>query len=280
MNPVFALAEVVWILRGRNDAAFLTAWNRSLSAYAGPEPVLHGSYGFRLRTHFGIDQLARATEALSKNPASRQVVLQVWDSKVDLPSPDGVPVSKDIPCNVLACLKVVDGRLEWLQVVRSNDIFRGLPYNLVQWTTMQELLSGWLGVKVGSYNQVSDSLHLYERDVPIVGTDSELEANNTDSVAMPRQQCEEEMRCLEACIEKLAARGTAAIDEVTRMGGISGPLRNWLMMFCAEQHRRAKEDALAMQAIRECTNPALVLAWMRWAARLSSADSKNAEVSS
>ena len=49
--------------------------------------------------------------------------------------------------------------------MRSNDIFRGLPYNFVQFTSMQEILAGWLKINVGSYNHVSDSLHIYERDL-------------------------------------------------------------------------------------------------------------------
>jgi len=40
INPAFALAELVWILRGRNDAAFLTHWNSALPLFAGHAPEL------------------------------------------------------------------------------------------------------------------------------------------------------------------------------------------------------------------------------------------------
>jgi hypothetical protein len=124
INPAFALAEVVWMSRGRNDAAFLTHWNKALRRFVGDDPILHGAYGHRLRYHFGADQLVRAAGVLSNSPSSRQAVLQIWDARNDLPQPDGTPVSKDIPCNVISCLKMVDGHLEWLQLIRSNDIFR------------------------------------------------------------------------------------------------------------------------------------------------------------
>lgn len=58
-----------------------------------------------------------------------------------------------------------DGRLDWTQIIRSNDIFLGLPHNLVQFTTLHEVMAGWLGVQMGSYNQLSNSLHLYEKDL-------------------------------------------------------------------------------------------------------------------
>src|SRR5881275_1472276 len=33
INPAFALAEALWIVAGRNDSAFLEAWNSQLSKY-------------------------------------------------------------------------------------------------------------------------------------------------------------------------------------------------------------------------------------------------------
>src|SRR5437588_332536 len=35
MNPAFALAEVVWILSGRRDSAFINYWNPKLPQFAG-----------------------------------------------------------------------------------------------------------------------------------------------------------------------------------------------------------------------------------------------------
>ena len=89
MNIAFALAEIVWIMTGRDDSAFLNYFNRELPKYCGNCPNYHGAYGYRLRKRFKIDQLERAYQALSKNPESRQVVLQIWDSTIDLPSADG-----------------------------------------------------------------------------------------------------------------------------------------------------------------------------------------------
>jgi thymidylate synthase len=62
VNPAFAIAEVVWILNGRNDAAFLNHWNPRLPQYAGDVDCYYAAYGFRLRKEFGFDQLARARD--------------------------------------------------------------------------------------------------------------------------------------------------------------------------------------------------------------------------
>jgi thymidylate synthase len=179
INPAFAIAEVIWIMTGSNDLGFLTFWNPRMKRYSDDNESLHGAYGYRLRgknnklaqsrnliknakrNNTSVDQIRAAYEALHKTPHSRQVVLQIWNSNYDLPNPN--VRAKDIPCNLMAHLMVRNERLEWLQVMRSNDLIWGTPYNFIQFTMMQELFAGWLNVDVGNYVHISDSLHVYER---------------------------------------------------------------------------------------------------------------------
>src|SRR5437773_2183491 len=120
LNPAFAIAEVVWIVSGRRDSAFLNYWNPKLPQFAGNAKRYHGAYGFRLRRYFGLDQLERAYQALLNNPDTRQVVLQIWDPSTDLPMEDGSPANPDIPCNICAFAKIRNRKLEWTQILRSN----------------------------------------------------------------------------------------------------------------------------------------------------------------
>lgn len=58
---------------------------------------------------------------------------------------------------------VRDDALDCTVVVRSNDAIWGLSsINVYEWTVLQEILANILGVKVGQYYQMSDSLHLYQ----------------------------------------------------------------------------------------------------------------------
>ena len=66
INVAFALAEVVWIMAGRNDSAFLNYINRGLPKDCGTGPTYHGAYGHRLRKRVSLDQLDRAYHASSK----------------------------------------------------------------------------------------------------------------------------------------------------------------------------------------------------------------------
>ena len=72
ISPAFAIAELVMIMNGSDEAALLNAWNPALPKYQGKYDRYPGSYGKRLRYSFGFDQINRAYDVLKNNPESRQ----------------------------------------------------------------------------------------------------------------------------------------------------------------------------------------------------------------
>lgn len=269
LNPAFALAEVVWIVNGRNDAGFLNFWNPSLPRFAGRDSTYHGAYGFRLRRHFGVDQLERAALALAANPDSRQVTLQIWDAKEDLPDAAGTPVTQDVPCNVFAALKVRGGKLDWLQVIRSNDIFLGTPHNFVQFTSLQEVLAGWIGVEVGQYVQISDSLHLYERDLESMGVEERFLPESTDRFVEPRGLSLLLFRELGELMDRLRSPVLSATQCIQEALAFEGPsaYRNIAIVVAADAVRRRGGVRTYGELIDRCDNPALVEMWRAWQLR-------------
>lgn len=275
ISPAFALAEVIWIMAGRNDSNVINFFNRILPRFAGTGPTYHGAYGFRLRRHFdGIDQLDRAYQILLQQPHSRQVVLQLWDPRCDLPHADGTPAAQDIPCNVAAFLNIRNGRLEWTQMLRSNDVFLGLPHNFVQFTTLHEVMAGWLGVEVGRYCQVSNSLHLYERDCRAdLIAKQPVHISNTDDLALPRRVSDAAFAELANYIDAIAAATTSVSDLVQMVLRVSlpTPFKNMLCVLCAEGARRRQAINVAYELLRHCTNPSLTYLAELWIERWCSA---------
>jgi thymidylate synthase len=270
INPAFALAEVIWIMTGRHDAQFLNYFNARLPEFAGATPTYPGSYGFRLRHHHGLDQLTRAYEALRANPNTRQVVLQIWDAKADLPHASGAPASADIPCNITSILKVRDGKLEWLQIMRSNDLMRGLPYNLVQFTTLQEILAGWLGLEIGTYNHISDSLHVYLSEAEWLNNTQSLKSErNTDSLNFSKNESEAMFGELERATEHVINPNTDAreLKKVSINSEWPVPFQNMMRVLCAEGARKRKCSELSDELMAGCTNPGFVQLWTRWTFR-------------
>lgn len=187
MSISFALAELIWILNGSNIAKIINYWNPTLSRYAGHDDNYHGAYGYRIRYNFGVDQLEKAYSVLYNKPESRQTVMLIWDPQKDLPQDNGNPNSEDIPCNICSMLKVRNNKLEWTQIMRSNDAFLGLPYNFIQFTSMQEILAGWLGLDVGTYNHYSDSLHLYTQNYNSMETCLDKHSESIDSLSISKK---------------------------------------------------------------------------------------------
>ena len=270
MNPAFALAEVVWIMNGRNDSSLLNFWNPRLPRFQGSGDTYHGAYGFRLRRQFGLDQIKLAYETLRHVPHSRQVVLQIWDARSDLSLDQGTPRDPDVPCNICALLKVRENRLEWVQVMRSNDLVLGLPHNFVQFTHLQEMFAGWLGCEVGTYTHFSDSLHVYVRDLDVLGT-SEFEEPqpNTDGWALGFDETVSLMQEISDRMDTMR-RSAVGADEVRAAATRTvGPVaaQNLLSLVGADAARRHGHGELAAELGARCTNPALAQLWVRWERR-------------
>ncbi len=267
INVAFALVETVWMIRGRSDAAFLNYFNRSLPKFAGSTETYHGAYGNRLRRSFCIDQLERAYHVLAANPDSRQVVLQIWNPSLDLPGANGLQSAADIPCNISSLLKVRNGRLEWTQIMRSNDLYRGLPYNLVQFTTLQEVLAGWLRLEVGEYSHLSDSLHVYSDNTSHIQNGTKVDSLwNSDDLALPKVESDVGFRSLESLIELIINCRATSAELATLALKLELPpcFRNQAIIIAAEGVRRLGDARLARSMIENCSNPALNSLFAAW----------------
>ncbi|MDD5369715.1 MAG: thymidylate synthase [Anaerolineaceae bacterium] len=272
MNPAFAIAEVLWILAGKNDAKFLNYWNTQLPSFSGEGEYYHGSYGYRLRNNLGFDQLERAFLALSNNPDCRQVVLQFWDGRIDFPNEDGSPVDPDIPCNIVSLLKIRNNKLEWAQIMRSNDLFLGLPHNIVQFTTLQEIMAGWLGVEIGTYIHFSDSLHLYQKQLDHgIGIEPVIVPKNSDSLVLSKSEFDQVFIDLLKWSTELTKNALTKeqLMIIPNQLNIPQAWQNLWIILGEEAARRRKWSDLQGSMVKKCTNPLLVQAWHRWFTRMS-----------
>lgn len=269
ISIAYALAELVWIINGEEKSDIINMWNPSLEKYAGRGDIYHGAYGKRIRSHFGFDQIEKAYEALQSIPESRQVVIQIYDTKVDFPIEKGIPQYEDIPCNICSLLKVRNGKLEWSQIMRSNDVLLGMPYNFIQFTGLQEILAGWLEIDLGSYNHYSDSLHLYARDVDKIGIGQEAEIRNNDSLSLRRDESErlfQEIfhRMKGLCLKNITEKEIHSLAKID-----SGYIAydNIMIIIGAYISQKNKYNDLTKNLIETCTNNSYVAMWERWVSR-------------
>lgn len=214
-NPVFHMAEAMWMLAGRQDAAFLNKYVRNFGErFAEEAGDIHDAYGFRWRKHLGYDQLNHIINTLRKDPSSRQCVLQMWDAAPAESYENNATFgeSSDLiregandlcgswrtrPCNTHVYFRTRPGvdldpgersgvyHLDMTICCRSNDmIMGGYGANAVHFSIMQEYVAARAGMCVGQMYQVSNNFHAYVADLERVGV-PELPAIEYESDPLP-----------------------------------------------------------------------------------------------
>lgn len=265
----YALAELVWIMNGENYSEVINFFNPQLEKFAGRAKFYHGAYGKRIRSHYGFDQLEKAYYALQGVPESRQVVIQIYDTRVDFPIDNGKPRDDDIPCNICSLLKVRQNKLEWSQVMRSNDVLLGMPYNFIQFTGLQEILAGWLNLDLGTYNHYSDSLHLYSRDMPKVGVSEGTVFENNDSLGLCKEETEKLFKEIYRRMDFLATHD-ATENEIYSLGQLNSEYvsyNNMMLIIAAYVANKQHLDDLVAELIKKCSNSVYAMMWSRWVNR-------------
>jgi len=166
---VFAqIAETMWVLAGRNDIEWLSAYLPRAKDYSDDGETWRGGYGPRIRQwstrrpgedfYAPIDQLAHVVDLLKADPLSRRAVIAIYD-----PARDTEP-GKDIPCNDFLQFQSRLGALHMTVTIRSNDVMWGWSgINAFEWSTLQEIVAHLLGTTVGTLTFNIGSLHLYEQ---------------------------------------------------------------------------------------------------------------------
>lgn len=154
------IAEQVWFLMGsRRPDEFLREHTKIWDDFTNYGGVVSVAYGFRMRHHFGRDQLKALIKLLSTDPSSRHGVIVFWD-----PSDDGLGSRKksNVPCPYTFTVNIIGGKLHLHLLVRSNDMILGFPHDSGGFALMACLLSEKLGVKPGMYTHSISNAHVYD----------------------------------------------------------------------------------------------------------------------
>lgn len=136
-----AVHELLWFISGETNIQYLQEngvriWNE----WADEDGNLGPVYGHQWR-HWStyrkiddslfiegreIDQLKQVIRDVKKNPESRRHLVTAWN-------PADIHEMRLPPCHYAYQFYVVDGRISCLCVMRSVDLFLGLPFNMVDY---------------------------------------------------------------------------------------------------------------------------------------------------
>jgi thymidylate synthase len=161
-NPSIAaqIAETVWVLSGSDDIRWLANYLPRAWDFSDDGETWRAGYGRRLRSWAGldttVDQLDYVVRTLQESPMSRQAVMNIWSPTVD------TNPGKDIPCNNWLSFSSRLGELDLMVGIRSNDVVWGWSgINAFEWSALQEIVAGLLGVTPGGLHFATTSFHLY-----------------------------------------------------------------------------------------------------------------------
>lgn len=158
-NPFFHFMEAMWMLAGRQDVGFVSYYNKQMEQYSDDGDVFNAAYGYRMRHHFGVDQLLGVISELQRDPKTRQAVINLWS-----PS-DLLKITKDKACNLSICFRINEAThlLDMTVYNRSNDAILGAVAgaNPVHMSYFHQFVADSIKRDVGLYYQISNNMHVY-----------------------------------------------------------------------------------------------------------------------
>ena len=154
-----AKIELLWILSGRTDLAYLidngvNYWTPDYDRSGRTDKTLGPVYGHQWRNFNGSDQLQMVLQEIRENPTSRRLMVSAWNVSDlhDMVLP---------PCHYGFQLFINDGRLDLMWQQRSADVFLGLPYDICMYGLLLEMIAEGAGLKPGTLIGSLGDCHLY-----------------------------------------------------------------------------------------------------------------------
>lgn len=157
----YAEAEWQWYLSGDNRVSRLgelygkipDIWNHM----ADTSGCVNSNYGWQWMRN---DQLDYIVEKLKAEPDTRQAAISIYDAK------EHASYEYDTPCTYAVQFTIINEELCMSVYMRSNDLWYGFCNDQYQFSQLQQLIAGMLGISVGWYYHHAHNLHLYNNKIP------------------------------------------------------------------------------------------------------------------
>lgn len=159
----YCYGEALWYLSGSNSLEFISKYSKFWNKISDDGKTCNSAYGryiFRDLYYDGtkfINQWQYVKQTLQQDSMSRQALIHI--------KPIQTAPTKDVVCTTILHFMLRDNKLDLIVSMRSNDLVKGLTYDVFQFTLLQELMAAELNVQLGRYIHIANNLHIYEKDV-------------------------------------------------------------------------------------------------------------------
>lgn len=179
-----AIARFVWMMAANNRLADIEFyWDYKVSKFTDDGYTVPGSsYGARMfNASPGLDQIEAVIKRLKEDPSTRRAAVSIYHPI------DAIRQSRDIPCTFGIFYHIREKKLISTVVMRSNNAFILLPYNIFEFSLLAEIIAKEVGVEMGHMYYNALSMHIYEEHYDLSKTivDSKDELTNLQFPPMP-----------------------------------------------------------------------------------------------
>lgn len=163
-NYKYFNGEMNWYKSGSLNVKDIEIYSSFWSKLADNNGTVNSNYGFitKIQKFSGKNQIEWCLDRLKKDKYTRQALINYNQPCFKY---DDV---KDFVCTISQQFVIRNDRLDTIVLMRSNDLFYGLTYDLPWFVSLQQELAEKLKIKIGKYYHYACSLHIYEKHFDIM----------------------------------------------------------------------------------------------------------------
>jgi len=143
-----------WMDDQTNPNRWTYTYHQRLFRY-GPISMPIDIYSHRDYSYNQIDQIVRQLKECPYTRRAQAITWEPWDD------PDHI----DPPCLQSLWFRIENNKLNMNVRFRSNDLFKAAFMNMIALTELQKTIANKLDVEIGEYLHISDSMHIYGKDI-------------------------------------------------------------------------------------------------------------------
>lgn len=158
ISKSYICGELLWYALGRNDVDFINKFAGLWGRISDDGKTSYSAYGDIVFNRHGFNQVEKIIQLFCNDPETRRAVINF-----NVPN-ENVIETKDEICTIALQFLLRDGKLHCAGIMRSNDVWYGLPYDVIFFTELTKYIARRLNVPYGTYTHIVVSLHAYERN--------------------------------------------------------------------------------------------------------------------
>lgn len=163
-DPGLASARLIYLLSGSNELEPISFYSQGVDKFSDDGKTIAGSaYGHRIfrSKNEDISQMDKLINILQEQRNSTRGSISLYDSE------DCGRESKDIPCALNFTFSPRDDILHATLTMRANACLRLMPYNVFEFTMLQEWVANRCKFVLGQYHHSVISLHIRDDELVI-----------------------------------------------------------------------------------------------------------------